>query len=374
MCPKEFLYAPSVFAVGDRYRVCLCASCEGTLAVRVGKETFYDATGGILRSKKYLHAVEVPQPLLDREKSYTLEFREFTDRKPYFPESREPVLFPVDFRPVTAEQDAIRLYHIADTHGKPEFPIRCGKYYGIEPDVLILNGDIADHSGDAENFKTLYEIAGAVTGGHVPCIFSRGNHDLRGACAEILCDYTPTNAGLPYYTFRLGPVWGLVMDCGEDKGDEHAEYGHSVVCHDFRLLETRFLESVIANKETEYAAPDVRYKLLISHVPFAKRYEDPFNPEEPLYTKWCRLLREYVRPELWLTGHKHTARLIGCGEKGDDFGQPCPCVIGSKPVRGENGLCGFVGAAVILEPDKNTVRFTDETGAVESEFVLTKQA
>ncbi|MBE6704975.1 MAG: hypothetical protein E7583_06890 [Ruminococcaceae bacterium] len=360
MLPTEFLFSPSVFAVEDNYLICVAASCEATVSVRIGEEMFYDASNGILRSKKYLHMVEVPMEILDREKKYTVILREFTDRCPYWPKSNDPVEYTSDFFPVEKTEN-INIAYVSDTHGNVEVPSKAGSYFGDALDILVLGGDIADHSGDVENFKTLFNIAGNITNGKHPCIFSRGNHDLRGHCAEMLADYTPTSGGKSYYTVKLGCIWALVLDCSEDKADESAEYGHTIACHDFRLRETRFINKLIANKESEYDKSNVKYKLMLSHVPFAIRYEDPFNPEEEIYTEWCRLCRENIRPDLWLTGHKHTAEIIKCGDRKDDFGQPCTCVIGSKPDFSANT---FVCALVTLNEGKADVIFADQNGSV----------
>ncbi len=373
MLPKELLYAPSVFAVGKNYQICVAASCEGTAYVTVGGRSFYDASNGILRSKKYLHKVTVPMKALDEAKEYTLVFRQYTDRKPYRPDYCEPVSITVPFRPVGKDAEKVNIYHISDTHGESVLPVKTGSYFGENLDVLILNGDIADHSGDAELFKNIYKIAGEITKGEIPCVFSRGNHDLRGSCAEILCDYTPCKDGLSYYTFRLGCIWGIILDCGEDKDDSHVEYGYSVACHDFRLTETDFIKEVIENKEKEYAEEDVKFRIVVSHVPFGERFPEPFNPEEEIYTEWCRLLREYIKPELAFSGHTHRAALYACGSEKDNFGQPCPVVVGSEPKRDKAyKLCGFVGAGVTLGEGSDEVVFSDENGTVLCKYVIKK--
>lgn len=367
MIPNEFLFSPSVFAVGENYLVCVAAANEATVCVKVGDEMFYDASNGILRSKKYLHMVEIPMEILDAAKEYTIILREYIERKPYFPTSREPLEYKVSFKPLEKTEN-INISYISDTHGRVEMPSKAGKYFGEKLDLLILGGDIADHSGDVENFKTLFNIAGNITEGKLPCIFSRGNHDLRGHCAEMLADYTPTDNGKSYYTVKLGCIWALVMDCAEDKADDSTEYGHTIACHDFRLRETRFLNKVIANKDSEYMAENVKYKLLLSHVPFAQRYEDPFNPEEEIYTLWCKTLEETVKPDMWLAGHKHIAEVARRGGNRDQFGQPCDCVIGSKPDFSANT---FINANIILNPGKASVIFADTEGTVTENAEIT---
>ena len=120
------------------------------------------------------------------------------------------------------------------------------KAYG-KIDFLILNGDLPNHSGDISNFTTIHRIASEITGGEIPVVFSRGNHDMRGIYAENIAEHTPTDHGNSYYTFRLGGVWGLVLDCAEDKNDDHPEYGNCNCCHAFRREQTKFIESVIKN-------------------------------------------------------------------------------------------------------------------------------
>lgn len=100
---------------------------------------------------------------------------------------------------------------LADAHGTFESPVGVAKtfaerYGGI--DLLILNGDILEHSGDAGKFILYYQIAEALTGGEIPVVISRGNHDLRGKYAEKLADYMPNENGNSFYTFRIGNLWG----------------------------------------------------------------------------------------------------------------------------------------------------------------------
>lgn len=45
----------------------------------------------------------------------------------------------------------------------------------------------------------------------------------------------PGDDGRSYYTFKVGCIWGILVDTGEDKEDSHAEYGGIICCHDFRL-------------------------------------------------------------------------------------------------------------------------------------------
>jgi hypothetical protein len=353
---KEFTCHPTVCPVGKDYHIMLPVKSPLLLWVQIGEETYYDESNGILRSNVQIHRIVVPAEALDKAEGYTLCYRKIIDRQPYFPKTEDEVQIFYPFRPLKKTED-IHIYQLADTHGMIETSAAAAGFFGDDLDLLILNGDIADHSGSVENISIAYRIASLVTGGTLPCIFSRGNHDLRGACAENLAEYTPNQNGNSFYTFRVGCIWGILLDCGEDKNDDHPEYGGTVCCHAFRQRETRYLEKVIANSKDEYAADGVVYRLSLSHVPFAhnntaldRNLQTPvFLIEPDILTRWLELLKEFVHPDLMLSGHLHLCAVSPIGGKYDQKGQPCPVIIGSLPNHKENT---FVGTALTLNKGK----------------------
>ena len=318
--PEYMLVSPTVFAIGDKYNIFVPFSDEVIMWVKVGEHTYYDHCNGILRSNTNMHKVELPMSVLDEIKEYTVVYRKMIDRKPYFPTSEDERSYTVSFRPVKDGGD-INIYHISDAHNLVDEPVAAGRFFGEEIDLLVLNGDIPNHSGDIKNFNAICEIAAGVTGGHCPCVFARGNHDTRGIHAEDMPYYIPTMNGNTYYTFKVGCVWGLLLDCGEDKRDTNAEYGHTICFHHFREIETEFIKDVIANADKEYNAPDVKHKLVISHIAFTHILQPPFDIEQELYGEWARLVREYIKPELLLYGHHHVVDICRVGSDFDHQGR-----------------------------------------------------
>ncbi len=349
---------PAVYAVKDEYQIISVFSCETLVWIEVAGEKFFDDSNGIIRSARPVHKVAVPRELLDSARSYSLCYRKVKERKPYFTETEEPISLTFDFRPI--EKESINIYHIADAHNKVETPIAAGKFFGGELDLLVLNGDIPNHSGDIKNFDAIHEIAGEITKGELPVIFSRGNHDMRGIYAESIADYTPTDKRNSYFTFRLGDLWGIVLDCGEDKPDSSIEYGNTVCCEAFRRRETRFIEKVIKNAESEYLAEGVKKRVVICHDPFTYTPVPPFDIEQELYAYWAKLLTEHIKPNFMLCGHKHATLVSYPGGEMDNKGQPCPVVIGSNPHKKEEGPDRFDGCAIIYGNDKVTVKFTNQ--------------
>ena len=360
----DFLTHPVVFCVEQEYQIMLPVKSELLVWVRIADENYFDAVNGIMCSSSQMHRVCVPMKALDVAKEYTVCYRRVIERKPYFTTTEPVQEVTYSFQPID-KTDHINIYQLADTHGRVREAICAAEYFREDLDLLILNGDIADHSGSFTNILMIYQIAAGVTEGGIPCVFSRGNHDLRGACAEQLAAYTPNSNGRSYYTFRAGPVWGMVLDCGEDKADEHPEYGNTVCCHTFRRQEAEFIRAVADGSHAE----GVLYRLVISHVPFTYDNmetdhdgETPFNIEGPLFTQWARDLKELVQPHYMLCGHLHVCEISYPGGPMDHKGQCCPVIIGSKLKTLDEKEEGYTGTAITLERDRAEIGFTDNLG------------
>lgn len=362
MKPNEFATLPTVYAVGHNYQIIVPVTCETVMWVRVGDKCFYDDSNGILRSGRSTHKMIVPMELLDEARSYTVCYRVVIERKAYFSDLGDVMEYTSDFRPVRQE-GAIRIYNIADAHNRVAQPIATGSFFGDELDLLVLNGDIPNHSGEIEFLTTIHEIAAGITGGRIPVIFSRGNHDTRGIYAENIEDHTPTDNGRSYFTFRLGRLWGMVLDCGEDKVDTHEAYGYTICCDDFRRRETQFIKDVIANAKNEYEADGVENRVIFCHNPFSTTFEPPFDIEIEVFTEWSTLLKD-VKPQIMVSGHRHKCYVSYVGSEYDHKGQPCPVIVASEPIKSGP----FWGGAIELYPDHCNVKFTDDNHNVREDI------
>lgn len=363
--PEIFAALPTVYAVADKYIIIVPVNEPCLMWVGIGENEYYDDSNGILRSGRLTHKMTVPMAELDAARSYTVRWRKMIERKPYRSEVGEIEEYISAFRPIDPDKERINIYNIADAHNRVDGPINAGKYFertGEELDLLLLNGDIPNHSGDVAYFEAIHRIAAGVTGGEIPVVFARGNHDTRGVCAELIEDYTPTDNGVSYYTFRLGPVWGMVMDCAEDKPDDHVEYAHTICCEDFRRRETRWLEALCNAEKPEYSDGGIKYKIVVVHNPFTERRNPPFDIEEDTFAHWASLLRENVKPHLMICGHVHKCYVTYPGGERDAFGQPCPIVAASK--LSKDDLSFFVGGAITLDGNMAYVRFTDNDGNI----------
>ena len=348
---------PVVFVLHDTYHIMVQTTEDSLMWVKVGDEVYYDAWNGVIRSMTRVHRMIVPREELDLACQYTICERKIVERKAYYTETEVEKETTFQFRPVKGGN--LRCYHISDAHNKEDEPIAAAKAYG-KIDFLIMNGDIVSSNDEIKDFDSIYRIAYEVTKGEIPIVFSRGNHDLRGKYAEILAEYTPNENGNTYYTFRLGNIWGMVLDCGEDKDDCRPEYGNTICCHSFRKKETEFIKRVIAQKE--YMDDGIVWKVIIVHIPFTVVKTSIFDIERDIFTEWAKLLKENVKPDIMICGHEHKLRVIEPEGEGDELGHPCPIIIGAKVSHSDTF---FAGTGIEFSDKKITATFTDNQGREE---------
>ncbi|MBE6763642.1 MAG: metallophosphoesterase [Ruminococcaceae bacterium] len=343
-------YSPAVFAVEETYQIIALVKAPCLFWVQVGDGVYGDQQNGVMRSDTEVHRVTVPMKVLDEAGSYTVRVKPVTERKPYFTQTAREEAYTFSFRAVP-DKGNIRAYHIADAHGLVTEPIEAAKAFG-DIDILILNGDLISYCDQKEELYGVFALMDAITKGGIPVVYARGNHDLRGRFAEHRTAYTPLANGKPYFTFRLGRIWGLILDCAEDKPDDHPEYGSTVCCRAFREEQTAFLQAVIAQKA--YEADGITTRVLISHNPFTHVNPSPFDIETDLYREWARLIKEHIRPDVMLSGHQHLTQVFPVGGEYDHLGQPCPLVIG-----GTYKEHYYAGAGITFTENGWRIMFTD---------------
>ncbi|MGN0522426.1 MAG: metallophosphoesterase family protein, partial [Eubacterium sp.] len=266
------------------------------------------------------------------------------------------------------KNENINICHIADCHGRRKSSSESGKYFNEDLDLLILNGDIS-HTCSMENQILLnYKIASDITGGHIPVIISRGNHDLRGKKAEKLEYMFPTSNGKSYYTVTIGNMWFLLLDCGEDKVDTHREYHSTVAFHPFREEQTLFLNDVI--KKGKYNDDNIKYRFVISHIPFPirntesfKNDEKPFDIENEIYNEWCNIINEHIKPQLFISGHLHEIEVVDKADERNTRKICCDILIGSTPA----GTDDFISANLTINSNNCSVVFNNKRRSIVKE-------
>lgn len=361
--PKDlFVYDPAVYVVGEEYCIVFNTLVEGMGWIEVDGKSYVQDCCGLIPSDLKVHKAYLPMAALDAAGSYDVVFVPVYDRKAYFPLSGERQQRTYAFRAPNPEKKDFHIYHLSDTHSAVKYPALAARFFKDDLDLVVLNGDIPNQCETMDHIMALFALSSEITHGNIPIVFSRGNHDNRGAAAQFYYRFTPTDhSGNPFFTFRIGKIWGIVLDCGEDKEDSHPEYGGMVNFHPFRLRETEFLHRVIAEREKEYDAPGVEFRFVVCHIPLEEEWNEH---EREVYTDWTAQLN-HIGADLILYGHAHRVEFME-EMRETRFGlQKAPSIIGGDP-RGED----YKGAALTLREDGILLQFTDKKLSVLEEHYI----
>lgn len=349
---------PTVFVIGKEYEISITSVKNGLFSVKVGEEIFYEENTGLLKSECNYAKIRIPQSALDKAEKYEILFRETIERKDYYSQFKETESLAFTFKPLKKTRD-IRAYHIADVHYLFEMAKNTASYFGEDTDLFIVNGDIGEVNTE-QNYFEVCAFTGEISKGQIPVVFIRGNHDTRGNLAEKYDEYFPVNGKKTYFTFELGCLNGVVLDCGEDKPDAGIEYGGMNIFEPYRRKETEFLKSVRLDKD--------KIRFAISHIcPVMTTFkkEDIFDIEREEYTKWNAEL-ERMGISFMLCGHYHRAFILTPEDERNILGHNYPVIVGSACFRGTD----LWGAALIINPEGVDVSFTDKDKAVREHYYI----
>lgn len=337
---------PAVFVVGEDYVITFLTNGNGLGTIKIGDIEYYEDNSGILATGKNIFRVTIPQAVLDDKCGYTICFRRLIVRRSYYSQLEEAKTAFFAFRPLKKTED-IHLYHLADVHNKTDFALQCASYFGDTLDVLILNGDITE-CNKIEDFEQMLCLAGQITHGSLPILFTRGNHDTRGTLAELGNNYYPVSGGKNYYTFTLGPLCGVLLDCGEDKLDYHTEYGGVNAFEPYRRCETAFLQKT--------TLPKGKIPFAVSHicpVLTSPEGEKIFQIEEDVYQAWNQEL-ERMGIAFMLCGHLHRKFVLPSGDDCGGIAHHYPVIVGSETAEDD-----LWGTAITLGAGGMTTVFTN---------------
>lgn len=188
-----------------------------------------------MKSKDTVHKITVPQEKLDEAKAYSIHAEKMIYRGPFGGFKGKEISKDYTFRPVNTN-DGLVYYTMTDVHHAREGAVAAAR--SVENlDFLVILGD------------------------------SRGNHEIKGAYAELLYKYVGSKNESFYYWFTLSDVFGINLDLGEAKPYE-----------------------------------DDRYTLVTSHIPL--QFVNSRKDHVDVKAEWTKLLNQ-IHPDLAVYGHQH---------------------------------------------------------------------
>ncbi len=190
---------------------------------------------------------------------------------------------------------------------------------GIKPgtyDFVMLNGDMTSCLYSEKTIVDGYlKSASEMFASDTPLFVARGNHENRGPFAVHFMDYFPSSTGQPYYAFRQGPAFFIVLDCGEDKPDSDIEYGSLTLSDPLRRQEAQWLETVLQSDEFRNAP----VKIVFCHM---APTQNGWHGENEINRLFVPMLNK-AGIDLMLCGHIHAYKLEDAHTNGHEFPVLC---------------------------------------------------
>ncbi len=172
---------------------------------------------------------------------------------------------PLLFRTLDSKKEEVSFKVINDIHSRINDLRLLSKdiRYG-ETDFVLFNGDMVSVMLDEDQFFSGFmDDAVSLFARQVPVFYSRGNHETRGPFSVAFPDYFPSENGKLYYSFRQGPLFVIVLDCGEDKPDSDIEYSELARFDEYRSEQGDWLGKELSSD----AFKNSPQKLVVVHIP-----------------------------------------------------------------------------------------------------------
>lgn len=281
----------------------------------------YDARDGRRRTLDTLHCVRLEGLKPGTEYFYRLYSKEvvkyieyghtvYGDTATTSADIQVPTQLPTRFKTFDSSTDKVRFLVFNDIHENVDMLLEmCGKVDFSKIDFVLLNGDmLSTVEEESQVFDKFIDPCVKAFASSVPIVYTRGNHETRGAWSENLYRFFPTSTGKFYYSFNVGKINFIVLDCGEDKPDDNVEYSGIAEYDAYREKEAAWLKAELAADTEEHSA-----RIVALHVP-------------PMGDDWHvnMHLQEFFLPvlngngvNLMISGHNHAHNLIGPNDKMD---------------------------------------------------------
>ena len=212
----------------------------------------------------------------------------------------------------------------------------CQQIKNVNYDFVVFNGDCVDDPVDHNQATSfISELTEGVCGDRIPTFFMRGNHEIRNAYSIGLRDHYDYVGDRTYGSFNWGDTRIVMLDCGEDKPDDHWVYYGLNDFTQLRNEQVDFLKKELSSKEFKKAGK----RVLIHHIPLYGN--DGKNLCANLWTK----LLEKAPFNISLNAHTHKYAYHPKGELGNNY----PVIIGG-------GYKMDSATVMILEKKKDELR------------------
>ncbi len=221
----KFLSDPVVMDTGEDFAVVFATDDKGTGFVEYsfgGEDyTVYAQLNGRRIADRTIHSVNIPYEHLTGN-SYRVGSTRIIEEYGYGSRSGKTIFSDTYTLSVPSADEQTYLV-VSDWHSYVKEAKEAISHMGDYDGVILLGDPAAGMDFEEEASEYIVKFGGDLTGGVKPAVYVRGNHETRGGYADELLPALGYRK--PYYTFDRGIFSFVVLDSGEDKPDDHVEYG-----------------------------------------------------------------------------------------------------------------------------------------------------
>lgn len=288
----RFLADPMVLDTGKGYSIVFATNTSGTGFVRYdygGKTyTLYDTDNG-RKENALIHSVFVPYEHLDGN-AYTVGATRVIDELSYGGTNGKTIVSDIYRFSERNRNDQTTYLSVSDWHTFNDLALRTASLRTEYDGILLLGDALPGLQFEEEAAEYIVKFGGDLSGGTIPVVYVRGNHETRGAYATELSGAL----GLEkfYYTVETDACRFVVLDSAEDKNDDHPEYGGMT---DYTAHRTQMVEWL------EGLTPSEKPTVILSHAP-------EICIENDLRARAFAAI-ESLNATLMVSGHYHVAEI-----------------------------------------------------------------
>ena len=303
----SYVYSPALLIGGEKeYNIVWKTNVNsiGYVTYTYNGKTYtaYDENDGVVVSDEYVHSVKVPMEHLNAAGKYTAHSAAVDSRTGYAIKTGTVVSKEGKVKWAN-KTDNIKIGCFSDIHlydGSGRQATLTRSVYSLNNymkgvDIITLNGDVSSIMTTESYLDLLLATFEQMGADGTPILYTAGNHECRGITAQRLPKYFGfTETEDLYGRIKFGPVEFLVTFSGEDKIDEHQEYG------DLNDMEHYKAEQYDWFYNCGGFSDDSKYRISISH---SHNLVDVYFKDE-----FMSKVNEYS-PDIHINGHTHAQRI-----------------------------------------------------------------
>lgn len=240
--PYKFLSDPMVIDNGESYSVVFATTDTGTgfIEYTYQGEVYkkYDESAGRLKNST-VHTIQIPKSHLIGN-TYRVGSTHIIEERSYGGRSGKSLLSKAYAFSVPSGREQTYLT-VSDWHLRLQKAYDAIQYVGEYDGVILLGDAVPGLETEKDIADYIVAFGGEVSKGSMPVLYIRGNHETRGPFASKLSEYLSMDSF--FYTTDYGDYHFLLLDSGEDKRDNHPEYGGMVHYDQYRADMVEWLET-----------------------------------------------------------------------------------------------------------------------------------